>query len=116
MATRRMLPHTATVFTEIGEDEHYRMMYDVRLLKHVYCETSKAYQNDQPIDAICMYAFDTATEGIAGMQIKADGKEYLTPYDAHNCTKPPDDARTIRKAVRRNAGKSRMWHWEVHAQ
>lgn len=116
MATKRMLPHTATIFTEIGEDAQYKMQYAKRLLKNVYCETSKAYQNDQPVDAICMYAFDISTSGISGMQLKADGNEYLVPYDASAQTKLPADSRTIRKVVRRKAGSPRMWHWEVHAQ
>ena len=42
MATNRMLPHTATIFTEIGEDENYRMKYAKRVLKRVYLETEKA--------------------------------------------------------------------------
>lgn len=116
MATNRLLPHTATIFTEIGEDENYRMKYAKRVLKRVYLETEKAYQGDQPIDKITMYAFDTKTIGEAGMQLKADGNEYLVPYDASAYAKPPNDARTIRRVVRRKAGSPRMWHWEVHAQ
>lgn len=116
LATNRMLPHTATVFTEIGEDASYRMQYAKRVLKRVYLETEKAYQGEQPIDKITMYAFDTKTIGLAGMQLKADGNEYLVPYDASAYTKPPNDARTIRRVVRRKAGSPRMWHWEVCAQ
>ena len=104
----------AELFRQIEAQGQYTFAYnnaDIDLSRIVSVDA-----NAQPIDKIIMYAFDTKTIGEAGMQLKADGNEYLVPYDASAYAKPPNDARTIRRVIRRKAGSPRMWHWEVHAQ
>lgn len=117
MATKRMLPHTVTIFTAIGEDEQYHARYEAQVYKHVYCKgITESYSGERPSNPVTVYFFDSVTTNVLSLQLKGDGKEYITIGDTSDCQKPPQHALCIRKVIRRRNGTSRMWHWEVHAE
>lgn len=116
MATRRVLPHTVTIWRDIGEDERYHTTYSKQTHQHVYCQgLAKSYAGDRPSNPVTIYMFDDATSNMSGFTLKGDGKEYVVPY-ACNEDQPPRSAMCVRNAVYRHNGTRRMWHWEVHAE
>ena len=117
MATKRMLPHTVTVFTDIGQDERYHTQYTAEVYKNVYCQgITGSYSGERPSDPMTVYFFDSATTNIGTLKLKGNGKEYIVLGDMKDCQKPPQNALNIRSVVRRRNGTRRMWHWEVHAE
>lgn len=117
MATKRMLPHTVTIFTDIGEDERYHTQYESQVYQHVYCQgISESYSGERPSDPVTVYLFDSSTSNMGTLKLKGDGKEYIVIGDASDCQKPPQNALNIRRVIRRHNGTRRMWHWEVHAE
>ncbi len=117
MATKRMLPHTVTIFTAIGEDEQYHTHYETQVYKHVYCRgITESYSGERPSNPVTAYFFDSATTNILSLNLKGDGKECMVIGDASDRRKPPENSLCIRKVIRRRNGTRRMWHWEVHAE
>jgi len=116
VASRRMLPHTATVFVNTGRNARYETEYSAYVLNHVYCKGGQSYQGGTPSDPLTVYMFDLTTKGIGTLVLKGDGNQYIVPYDASSSAKPPKDARIIRAVERRKAGSPRMWHWKVVAE
>ena len=117
MATKRMLPHTITVFTDIGEDERYHTTYSKQVYRNVYCEgITNAYSGERPTNPVTIYLFDDATTNMANFNPKGNGKEYVVFYDDQTSTSPPSAALNIRRVLRRQNGSRRMWHWEVYAE
>lgn len=117
MATRRMLPHTITVFTDIGEDERYHTQYTSQVYEHVYCQgVTGSYSGERPSNPATIYLFDDATTNMANFHPLGNGKEYVVFYDASGETRPPNESMNIRRVVRRRNGTRRMWHWEVYAE
>lgn len=117
MANRRMLPHTVTIFRAIGEGDDFKQRYEVTVHEHVYCpELAKGYSGQKPRNGLTALLFDTATSNMESFKLEGNGNEYIAPYHAAMCGKPPSDARTIRLVRRRKNGTPRMWHWEVHAE
>lgn len=117
MASRRILPDTITVFTDIGEDERYHTQYTKAMFKHCYCKAiTGSYQSERPSDPMTVYLFDHATTNMENFHLTGNGKEYLVPYDASGEVKPPAAALNIRKVTHRKNGTRRMWHWEVYAE
>ena len=117
MASKKLLPHTITIFTDIGEDERYHTQYSKVVYQHVNCQgLTESYQAKKPSDPVTIYMFDHATTNVSQFQPLGNGKEYVVPYDASNLDRPPDEALNIRRVIRRKNGTRRMWHWEVYAE
>lgn len=117
MASRRILPHTITIFTDIGEDSQYRSQYKKSVHEFVYCKgIAESYSGEKPSNPVTVYIFDSASTNVENFSVKGNGKEYIVYRDASNEEELPSDAKCIRKVVRRRNGTRRMWHWEVYAE
>ena len=140
MATKRMLHDKATLFVPMGENDDGAMHYDVYILSTVFCRTGAGMtmnNGQNPADSLDLYIFDTmsaitkngapmavatACESIFHVirdnptAIDTSEKMYVLPYADSEAVKPPAMCRRVREIVRRKAGSTRMWHWEVHAK
>ncbi len=142
MPTDRMLPDTVTIFNRYGEDGNGNALYHTCVIQRVYARMKQGIAIGRgetgvtlnPADELIVYVFDQksssakpympfkewdASNAKAGYwTVHDDGSDLAVIGTATPTAQgaPPDNAQTFKaaKIIRRQAGKPRMWHWEVH--
>ncbi len=142
MPNVRMLPDTITLYNYSGEDGDGNACYLPTVIQRVYARMTQGIVVGrgettitlEPADALIVYVFDQSSvcaktflpfkEWDASSSkadhwtVHDDGSDLIaigTPTSTASGA-PPDNVQSFKatKNIRRQAGKPRMWHWEVH--
>lgn len=142
MASKRMLLDSVTIFNYLGEDDDGNALYQPTIIQNVYVRMAQGISlgrtesgvSLQPQDELIAYIFDKGSKAENSIipfsewdaladksgywTIHDDGKDLMviglpTPTEEGA---PPDGVQVFKasRAIRRKAGRPRLWHWEVH--
>lgn len=142
MATKKVCPHTITLFNYMGEDESGRASYSQTLIKHVHYRDGLAVASlHTPADSVRLHVFDDTAYTSKPYMDYDDWKTLSMQEKQVRWTLPPPaqdggsdyfglgDLRTgdtslptqhplfrITKSARCQIGRRRMWHWRIDAR
>lgn len=141
MASKRMLPHTITLFNFVDEID-FKPVYEITILKNVMCNIRQGIapstRDRNPNDSADLYIFD---KNVEATDINGNPKVFMPLEQWNNCedkgsywtisTEGRDmfakgiyldkvdpteisEATEINSALHLDAGSTRMWHWEIN--